>query len=110
MNFGEYFHYFYTEEIYKAELTTTKNEIGQEIHGYTKGTASTSCDVQPIDEKDIKYTWGNDIESRYKVFCDESFEVGDVIIWRDKVYEIEKIIDWIDYKIYAIKSSDEEVV
>lgn len=109
MNFGNCFSYFYKEDLYLTTMSTTRNEIGQEIDGYVKNHIPIKCDVQPIDEKGIKYTWGEDIESNLQVFCDELLEVDNIIIWKGKVYQVEKIVDWTDYRIYAIKSSDEEV-
>lgn len=110
MNFGNCFSYFYNNEIYLATKSTARNEIGQEIDGYVRKITAIKCDVQPIDEKGVKYTWGEDIESNLQVFCDELLEVDDIIIFNNKVYQVEKVIDWGDYKIYAIKSSDIEVI
>lgn len=111
MNFGKKtFRYFYNKDIYLATFTTTRNEIGQEINAYTKSPTPIPCDIQPIDEKGIKYTWGEDIKATFQVFCDELLKVDDIIVYKDKVYKVERVIDWSDYKIYAIKSSDEEVI
>jgi hypothetical protein len=111
MNFGnKTFRYFYNKEIYLATFITTRNEIGQEINTYTKSSTPIPCDIQPIDEKSYKYTWGEDIEATFQVFCDELFKVDDIIVYENKIYKVEKISDWTDYRIYAIKSSDEEVI
>lgn len=87
--------------------TTTKN-LGREITFYTISTP-IQCDIQPIEESIKTKTWGNDIESTWQVFCDEDMNVGDIIIYNNKSYSIEKKIDWISYKIYAIKEVDIKV-
>lgn len=110
MNFGKSFRYFYRDNIYLATKSTTTNEIGQEIDGYTKNPTPIVCDIQPIEEKAYKYTWGEDIISNLQVYCDELFEINDIVVYKDEAYQIEKIIDWTDYRIYAIKSCNEEVI
>ena len=93
--------------VYTTTKTTTKN-LGREITYYTISTP-IQCDIQPIEESTKTKTWGNDIESMWQVFCDEDMNVGDIIIYNNKSYSIEKKIDWISYKIYAIKGVDIKV-
>lgn len=88
--------------------TSIKNNIGQVIEGYKKSGISYKVNIQPIDIKSIKYTWGEDIISKYQVYADEILEVGDIIIWNNKTFEVEKVIDYINYRLYAIR--DKEVI
>lgn len=91
--------------------TTTKTRIkdkGQVITSYYLDK-TYDVDMQPIEESTKTKTWGNDIESTWQVFCDEDMNVGDIIIYNNKSYSIEKKIDWISYKIYAIKEVDIKV-
>lgn len=93
--------------IYTTTKEATKN-LGNILTTYLKKTA-VQCDIQPVEESAKAKTWGNDIEATWQVFCDEDMNVGDVIIYNNKSYSIEKKIDWISYKIYAIKKVDVEV-
>lgn len=97
--------WFYNKEFFKSELTTSKNKIGQWIKKYSLGQGYP-CDIQPIDEKAYKYTWGEDIKSKLQMFSDESLKVDDIIIYNNKTYKIEKKVKWDDYNIYAILESD----
>ena len=98
--------WFYDKEIFKTELTTSKNEIGQSIESYKLIDIPIECDIQPIDEKSIKTTWGEDIKSNIQIFCDEGLKVGDILTTKDIVYEIEKKVPWDDYYIYALLESE----
>lgn len=93
--------------IYTTTKETTKT-LGNVLTTYLKKSA-VQCDIQPIEENTKTKTWGNDIESTWQVFCDEDMNVGDIIIYNNKSYSIEKKIDWISYKIYAIKEVDIKV-
>lgn len=93
--------------IHTTTKTTTKN-LGREITFYTISTP-IQCDIQPIEESTKTKTWGNDIESTLQIWCDEDLNVGDVIVYNNEAYVIEKLIDWVSYKIYAIKKADIEV-
>ncbi|GKX65833.1 hypothetical protein [Inconstantimicrobium mannanitabidum] len=100
------FDYFYNDQVYKTAYVESKNKIGQQLKEYKKQELPILCDIQPIEEKAITYTWGNDIKSNFQMYCDELFMVDDVIIYNNKTYSIEKVIDWGDYKLYAIMSVD----
>ncbi|WP_040194288.1 hypothetical protein [Clostridium culturomicium] len=94
-----------------ADIETTvkikiKNEVGQLVEAYTRGNNSIRVNIQPIDIQAIKYTWGEDIKSQFQMYADALFSVGDIIIWQNKTYEIEKHIPWISYNLYAIKDKD----
>ncbi|MDS0525461.1 hypothetical protein NNC19_07205 [Clostridium sp. SHJSY1] len=100
---------FYDKEIYKTTYVSSKNPIGQLIQGYKKAEL-IECDVQPIDEKAIKYTWGEKIESNIQAFMNEELNVKDIVIYKNKAYEVEKAIAWDNYNIYALKSVDKVIL
>ncbi|WP_195954410.1 phage collar protein [Clostridium tertium] len=101
--------FFKNKTVYLTIKTKTKNKIGQFIEGYKKDK-SIQCNIQPMDEKAIKYTWGEDIKASYQLFSDEDIPVNNILVYDNKTYKIEKKIDWIDYKIYALLEVDVEVL
>lgn len=96
--------WFYNNIIYKSEKTKVKNEIGQLIEVYVK-TTSFKADVQPVETAIVKKTFGEEIACDYMVYCDEQLQTGDIIIYKDKTYEVKKIKEW-DYTIAAIHGVD----
>lgn len=101
--------FFYDKKLYLTIETKVKNKIGQLIEVYKKDKVFNG-DIQPIDEKALKYTWGEDIKSSYQLFSDEDILVNNILVYDNKAYKIEKRIDWIDYKIYALLEADVEVL
>ncbi|MBS5937757.1 hypothetical protein [Clostridium sp.] len=101
--------FFKNSTVYLTTKTKAKNKIGQLIEVYKKDKAFYG-DIQPIDEKALKYTWGEDIKANLQLFADENTQVNEIIVCDDKSYKIEKRIDWIDYKIYALLEADVEVL
>lgn len=97
--------FWYDNILYKVKQTFNKNELGQMIPT-NEGTEEFKCDIQPIDEKSYKYTWGEDVKSSIQIFTDKDLFVNDILVNDNKAYKIEKKIDWGDYKIYAILESD----
>lgn len=95
--------FFKNADIETTIKTKIKNEVGQLVEAYTRGNNSIRVNIQPIDIKAIKYTWGEEIKSQFQMYADELFSVGDIIIWKNKTYEIEKHIPWNSYNLYAIK-------
>ena len=98
--------FFKNAKIETTNKTKIKNEVGQLVEAYTRGNNSIRVNIQPIDIKAIKYIWGEEIKSQFQMYADELFSVGDIIIWQNKTYEIEKQIPWISYNLYAIKDKD----
>ena len=91
--------------------TTTKTRIkdkGMLITSYTLDK-TYDVDMQPIEEATKVKTWGKDIEATWQMYTDIDLEEEDVIVYNNKSYSIEKKIDWISYKIYAIKEVDIKV-
>ncbi|MGL4570320.1 MAG: hypothetical protein ACRCVJ_04600 [Clostridium sp.] len=67
------------------------------------------CDIQPILEKAMKYTWGSQIKSKLQIYCNENLKINDVVVIDNITYTIEDKKDWKEYKIYAILESDVDV-
>ncbi|WP_066892942.1 hypothetical protein [Clostridium nigeriense] len=101
--------FFYDKELYLTIKTKVKNKIGQLIEVYKKNKVFYG-DIQPIDEKALKYTWGEDVKSNLQLFTDENILVNNILVYDNKAYKIEKKINWIDYKIYALLEVDVEVL
>lgn len=101
--------WFYNKTYFTIKYTETKNKIGQRIKGYSLDK-SYPCDIQPIDERAYKYTWGEDIKSNIQIFCNENLVVNEILVNDNKTYKIEKKILWDDYYIYAILESDVKIL
>lgn len=83
-----------------------KNDMGQIVKSYKKTGEGYRVNIQPIEQKAYKYTWGEDIKSTLQVYSDIDLKVNGIISINSKCYKVEKKIDWIDYKIYAILETD----
>ena len=100
--------YFYNKTYFTTKELETKNKIGQKIKKYVIDK-SFKCDIQPIDERAYKYTWGEDIKSNIQMFCNENLLLNNILVYDTKTYKVEKKVPWDDYYIYAILESDIEV-
>lgn len=98
------FNWFYDKSFFTTKVIEQK--VLMQLQKLYIKDKEFDCDIQPIDEKAIKYTFGNDIKSRLQMFSNENLEVNDIIIYNNKSYSIEKKIQWDDYFIYAILESD----
>ncbi|MGG7159177.1 hypothetical protein [Clostridium perfringens] len=96
---------FLRDTFYTTKYTKERNSIGQIIKKYSKDV-DYKGNIQPIEEKAIKYTWGEDIKSKLQLFTDVDLAVTDLILYNNKSYAVEKIVNWKDYFIYAILESD----
>lgn len=96
---------FLRDTFYTTKYTKEKNSIGQIIKKYSKDV-DYKGNIQPIEKKAIKYTWGEDIKSKLQLFTDADLAVTDLILYNNKSYSVEKIVPWRDYNIYAILESD----
>lgn len=101
--------FFKNKIIYLTVKTKSKNKIGQVIEEIRR-TRAIKCNIQPIEQKAIKYVFGEDIKSSLQMFSDEELQVNEIIVYDDKAYKIEKKIDWTTYKIYALLEVDVEVL
>lgn len=102
--------FFADTEMYKTEITEYKDHTGHLVTGYKKLDATYYVNVQPIDEKAIKYTWGSDIKSNISMYSDEVFEIDEIVLVNDMAYGVEKVIPWRSYKLYALLESDVTVL
>lgn len=100
---------WYNKEIYKTIKSTIKTDTGQIINGYKRDVFFLG-DIQPIDERSYKYTWGSEIKSNIQLFADEVLKVEEIVIYNSIPYKIEKRIQWDDYNIYALLESDVKVL
>lgn len=101
--------FFKNSTVYTTLKTKGKNKIGQLVEGY-KSDKAIQCNIHPVDEKSIKYVFGEDIKSSLQMFSDENILVNNILVYDNKTYKIEKKINWIDYKIYALLEVDVEVL
>lgn len=81
------------------------NEIGEIIKNFTYRNR-VLCDVQPSSANLVEKTFGEDIESTYTVWADDDIDLGAIVIFQGKVFEVNAKVDWIDYKIYSLKSCE----
>ncbi len=100
----------YEDTFYK----TIEQEIKEGLHISKKYKIDKQkafyCDIQPITEKSIKYTWGEQIKSKLQMYTDENLIVNEILVNDNKTYKIEDKKDWKEYKIYALLEADVEVV
>lgn len=103
---------FYNKKIYLTTLTTTENEFFETVEVYKKSNVVIDGTIQPIDIKQYETIFGTDIVSREQLFLKSTIlNPGDVIVYNNKIYEVEKsIVEWDIYKLYAIKESAKEVL
>lgn len=100
--------FFKNKEVWTTTKTTIKDNKGQLIVKYDKGIRFL-CDVQPVTAESIKKTWGIDLESSKQIFSDVFLKVGDIVLYKNVSYEIEKKVEWDSYNIYAIKEMDVKI-
>ncbi|HHD2743816.1 TPA: hypothetical protein ACOTGW_002733 [Clostridium perfringens] len=99
--------------IYEDEYYTTKViKVKENMVTKTKYVKDKKykCDIQPITERAIKYTWGKDIKSKVEIYCNESILINDILVNDNKIYKVEDKKDWKEYKIYALLECDEVVI
>lgn len=101
--------FFKNKIIYLTIKNKIKNKIGQLIEVYKKDKVIYG-NIQPIDEKSLKYIWGEDVKANYQLFADEVIQVNNILVYDKKSYKIEKRIPWDNYNIYALLESDIEVI
>ena len=105
--------FFKNALMYKTTLTTVKNDMLQVIKTYVKAESPVQVNRQVIDEKAIKYTWGDDIKSNIQVFSDECLDVNEIVIiaykGEEKTYEVEDKKGYDNHYIYALIEKDVNV-
>ena len=102
--------FFADDELYKVIQDKIKNDLGQVVTTYTKERLPYMVNIQPIEEKSVKYTFGEDIESTLQAYVEKemNFNIGDVVVFENIAYEVEKKVVWKSYDIIALKRVDIE--
>lgn len=101
--------FFKNSKLYKV-IQESKKVLGQVISINTKDLTAYSVNIQPIEEKAIKYTFGVDTTATKQAYADKDiFCIGDYVINKNKVYQIEKLVSWNTYDILALKEVDLEI-
>ena len=102
--------FFADDELYRVIQKDIKNDFGQVVATYTKEKIPYMVNIQPIEEKSVKYTFGEDIESTVQAYVENemNFNIGDVVVFENIAYEVEKKVAWKSYDIIALKRVDIE--
>ena len=102
--------FFADDELYRVIQKDIKNDFGQVVATYTKEKIPYMVNIQPIEEKSVKYTFGEDIESTLQAYVEKemNFNIGNVVVFEDIAYEVEKKVAWESYDIIALKRVDIE--
>ena len=102
--------FFADDELYRVIQKDIKNDFGQVVATYTKEKIPYMVNIQPIEEKSVKYTFGEDIESTLQAYVEKemNFNIGDVVVFENIAYETEKKVAWKSYDIIALKRVDIE--
>ena len=103
--------FFKTDTIYKVLQIKKKNEYGQLIITSSLDSLEYKVNVQPIEEKSIKYTFGEDTISTLQAYVEKemNFCTGDLISYEGLIHEVEKKIPWKSYDILALKRVDVKI-
>ena len=103
--------FFADDELYKVIQDKIKNDLGQVVTTYTKERLPYMVNIQPIEEKTVKYTFGEDIQSTLQAYVEKemNFCTGDLISYEGLIYEVEKKIPWKSYDILALKRVDVKI-
>ena len=91
---------FFADIIMYKTKKIESNHAGHISTSYTKLEDAYYVNIQPIDEKAIKYTWGSDIKSNSSMYSEVDLKVGDIVVINDKAYAIEKKIAYRFYFFY----------
>ena len=102
--------FFADDELYKVIQDKIKNDLGQVVTTYIKEQLPYMVNIQPIEEKSVKYTFGEDISSTLQAYVEKemNFSIGDVVVFENLAYEVEKKVPWKSYDIIALKRVDIE--
>ena len=102
--------FFADDDLYRVIQKDIKHDFGQVVATYTKEKIPYMVNIQPIEEKSVKYTFGEDIESTLQAYVEKemNFNIGDVVVFENIAYEVEKKVAWKSYDIIALKRVDIE--
>ena len=76
-----------------------KGNFGQDIIGEPKLVKTLKCDVQPYFSEEAQKDYGFTVECSKRIFMDlDTINIDtNFIRYKNKKYEIKKIIEWDDY-------------
>lgn len=85
-------------EIWKKG-TSSKNSFGQVVNSPATFIKDLFVDIQPYSSEEAKKDYGFTINCTKRMFCDiEDININtNIIKYKNKSYEIKKIIEWDDY-------------
>lgn len=99
---------------YNKQITLLKETDGYMYHGsWMDGeiveVRSIPCDVQPASREQIFKDYGYYIDCTYRAFCDldNDIVIGGMVCYKDKDFDIVKVIEWDDYLDCFIKEREE---
>lgn len=91
---------FYDKSIELWEKgSSSKNSIGQVVAAPPVFIKNMMVDVQPYSSEEARKDYGFDVICTKRMFCDlEDININtNIIKYKDKGYDVIKIIDWDDY-------------
>lgn len=90
---------YYTKSIDVYTYGKHKNEYNETVKGYTKSLEDISCDVQPYSAEKLEKDYGYKVECTKRIFCDiyDEIQESNIIVYRNKTYKVQKIIEWDNY-------------
>lgn len=97
--------FFYDKEINIYTYNSYNDKYGFDRDGYILKQENVKVDIQAITLEKVKALYGYDVKATYKMYCDETLDEADIILYNDKTYKIEKIIEWDDYSIYLLSET-----
>ena len=96
-----------TIDIYKYEKVFDNDE-GVTKKKYVKKFEGVKSNVQPITSQKAKEQYGYNLECTKRVFIDyenldeENIKESDIILYKNKTYNVQQIINWNTYMILLI--------
>lgn len=92
--------YFYDKTITIATTTASSYVNGLLIEGETT-SHNIPCDVQPTNSALVLEQYGFTTKSQYTVYFDpvDYVTTDSTVTYNGSDYEVEKVIDWDDYKM-----------
>lgn len=99
---GDYMYYNKLIDVY--QYGKHKNEYNETVKGYSKVLENIECDVQPYSAEKLEKQYGYKVECTKRIFCDiyDEIQESNIVVYRNKTYKIQKIIEWDDYLEIAI--------
>ena len=93
--------YSYSDDLYDAD--------GVSCDGYSLKYENIFVDIQPIAEDKVNQSYGYNIEANYEMYSSQLLQESDIVVWNDKTYKVQKIVQWDDYYISLLKEEEVDV-